>query len=136
MKKYDEKNIFLKIIKNEIPCIKVYEDSSVLAIMDAFPTAPGHILVLPKDQSRNIIDINTEDLKKLMLAVQKIAQAQKIAFKADGIKIQHNCEEAGGQVVFHTHVHIIPFYREENKNFIANEAAEEQAKILRKYLQS
>jgi histidine triad (HIT) family protein len=50
MKKYDEKNIFLKIIKNEIPCIKVYEDSSVLAIMDAFPTAPGHILVLPKDQ--------------------------------------------------------------------------------------
>ena len=87
MIKYDERNIFLKIIKNEIPCIKVYEDSSVLAIMDAFPTAPGHILVLPKDQSRNIIDINTEDLKKLMLAVQKIAQAQKIAFKADGIKI-------------------------------------------------
>lgn len=136
MKKYDEKNIFLKIIKNEIPCIKVYEDSSVLAIMDAFPTAPGHILVLPKDQSRNIIDINTEDLKKLMLAVQKIAQAQKIAFKADGIKIQHNCEEAGGQVIFHTHVHIIPFYKEENENLMAKTEAGQQAEILKKYLKN
>ncbi len=136
MIKYDERNIFLKIIKNEIPFIKVYEDTNTIAIMDAFPITPGHVLVLPKNKSRNIIDIKTNDLTKLMLIVQKIAQAQKIAFKADGIKIQHNCEEAGGQVVFHTHVHIIPFYREENKNFIANEDAEEQAKILRKHLQS
>jgi histidine triad (HIT) family protein len=92
--------------------------------------------VLPKNKSRNITDIKTNDLTKLMLIVQKIAQAQKIAFKADGIKIQHNCEEAGGQVIFHTHVHIIPFYKEENENLMAKTDAGQQAEILKKYLKN
>jgi len=136
MIKYDKKNIFLKIIKNEIPSIKVYEDSSTLAIMDAFPIEPGHILVMPKNQSRNIIDIKKDDLTELMLIVSRIAKAQKIAFKADGIKIQHNCEEAGGQIIFHTHIHVIPFYNQEKRSPIIKYNLEEQAKNLRECLKN
>jgi len=105
---YDPNNIFARILRGELPCHKVYEDEHVLAIMDIMPRGDGHTLVLPKAPARNILDIEAAVLANLMKGVQKVARAAKAAFDADGLTIQQFSESAGGQVVFHIHVHVIP----------------------------
>ena len=108
MPSYDPNNIFAKILRGELPCYKVYENDKVLAFLDIMPRTPGHTLVLPKAPARNILDISAEDLTHVVVAAQKIARAAIKAFAADGITIQQFNEGAGGQVVFHLHLHIIP----------------------------
>ena len=108
MPSYDPQNIFAKILRGELPCYKVYEDDKVLAFLDIMPRAPGHTLVLPKAPARNILDVTPDDLAQVMKVVQKIAQAGVRVFAADGVTIQQFNESAGGQVVFHLHVHVIP----------------------------
>ena len=108
MPAYDDTNVFAKILRGELPCHQVYEDDNTIAIMDIMPRADGHLLVLPKAASRNILDIAPEDLAAVYATAQKMAQALIKAFDADGITIQQFNESAGGQVVFHTHVHVIP----------------------------
>jgi histidine triad (HIT) family protein len=108
MPSYDPNNIFAKILRGELPCYKVYEDDKALAFLDIMPRTVGHTLVLPKAPARNILDIGAEDLAHVMAVVQKIAKAAMKAFSADGITIQQFNEGAGGQVVFHLHVHVIP----------------------------
>ena len=105
---YDNENIFAKILRGELPCHKVYEDDMTIAIMDIMPRADGHTLVIPKQASRNLLDVEAEDINAVMATAQKIAQAQMIAFEADGITMQQFNESAGGQVIFHLHVHVIP----------------------------
>ena len=105
---YDSNNIFAKILRGELPCYKVYEDERTFAFLDIMPRAPGHALVLPKAAARNIFDINPDDLAHVMKVAQKIAQASVQAFGAHGVTIQQFNEGAGGQVVFHLHVHVIP----------------------------
>ncbi len=105
---YDEGNIFAKIIRGELPAHKVYEDEHVLAFLDIMPRAPGHTLVIPKSPARNLLDVTPDALHHVMLAAQKIARAALKAFNADGITVQQFNEAAGGQVVFHLHVHIVP----------------------------
>ena len=108
MPSYDPNNIFAKIIRGELPCYKVYEDDRVLAFLDIMPRAPGHTLVLPKAPARNILDIAPDDLSAVALAAQKVAKAAVSVFGADGVTVQQFNEGAGGQVVFHLHLHIIP----------------------------
>ena len=108
MASYDPNNIFAKILRGELPCYKVYEDDKALAFLDIMPRMPGHTLVLPKAAARNILDIPAADLAHVMMVAQKVAKAAMTAFGADGITIQQFNEGAGGQVVFHLHVHIIP----------------------------
>ncbi|MEM7693466.1 MAG: HIT domain-containing protein [Pseudomonadota bacterium] len=108
MSDYDDQNVFAKILRGEMPSESVYEDENTLVIMDIMPRAPGHALVLPKTPSRNIFDIAPADLSAVMATVQRVAKASRTAFEADGITIQHFVEGAGGQMVFHTHVHVIP----------------------------
>ena len=105
---YDDENVFAKILRGELPSHRIYEDDKTLAIMDIMPRADGHVLVIPKAPSRNIFDIAPEDLNAVMTTVQKMAHTVKRAFGADGTTIQQFSEPAGGQVVFHTHVHVIP----------------------------
>ncbi|MGE0847087.1 MAG: HIT family protein [Flavobacteriaceae bacterium] len=105
---YDENNIFAKILRGELPCHKVYEDDKTLAFMDIMPRADGHALVIPKAASRNLLDIDPADMAAVMATVQKIARAQMKAFGATGITVQQFNEPSGGQVVFHTHVHVLP----------------------------
>jgi histidine triad (HIT) family protein len=105
---YDETNIFAKILRGELPCHKVYEDDVAFAFMDIMPRADGHVLVLPKTPSRNILDADPKDLGKLIVRVQKIARAVKSAIAADGVTILQYNERAGGQIIFHLHFHIIP----------------------------
>jgi len=108
MPAYDPNNIFAKILRGELPCHKVYEDDQVLAFLDIMPRAPGHTLVLPKAPARNLLDATPEDLAAVSRAAQKIAKAAMAVFGADGITVQQFNENAGGQVVFHLHVHVIP----------------------------
>ena len=108
MTAYDSNNIFAKILRGELPCYKVYEDEHVFAFLDIMPRVPGHTLVIPKAPARNILDIDAGDLGYVATIAQRIAQAQMKAFAADGITVQQFNESAGGQVVFHLHVHVIP----------------------------
>ena len=108
MANYDPNNIFAKILRGELPAYTVFEDDNVLAFLDIMPRAPGHTLIVPKKPARTIIDIAPDDLIAVFRATQKIARAAMAAFAADGITIQQFNEPAGGQVVFHLHVHMIP----------------------------
>ena len=108
MPTYDASNIFAKILRGELPCYKVYEDDKTLAFLDIMPRAPGHVLVLPKAPVRNILDIAPDDLAHVIKVAQKIAKVSVEVFGADGVTIQQFNESAGGQVVFHLHVHVIP----------------------------
>lgn len=105
---YDTNNIFAKILRGEIPSVKVYEDDDTLAFMDVMPQAPGHLLVVPKLGSRNILDADPAVLAKTIAVVQKLAVAAKEAFDADGVYVAQFNEPAAGQTVFHLHFHIVP----------------------------
>jgi histidine triad (HIT) family protein len=108
MTAYDSNNPFAKILRGEFPCYRVYENDHVLAFLDIMPRCPGHTLVIPKAPARNILDISPEDFDHVARAAQKIARAAMTAFKADGITVQQFSEPAGGQVVFHLHMHVMP----------------------------
>ncbi len=105
---YETGNIFARILRGEIPCHRVYEDDAVIAFMDVMPQGEGHTLVVPKTPSRNLLDADPGTLGPLAAAVQKVAVAAKTAFAADGVSIMQFNEAAGGQSVFHLHVHVIP----------------------------
>jgi len=105
---YDNNNIFAKILRDEIPSIRVYEDENAVAFMDALPQGPGHTLVIPRKASRNLLDAAPDTLAILAKIVQKVARAVKKAFSADGITLMQFNEAASGQTVYHLHFHIIP----------------------------
>jgi len=105
---YDKSNVFAKILRGELPSHKVYEDDKAFAFLDIMPRAPGHTLIIPKAPARNILDVPPDDLAHVHRIAQQIAKAAMSAFGADGITVQQFNEGAGGQVVFHLHLHIIP----------------------------
>ena len=105
---YDPDNIFAKILRGEIPSHRVYEDADTVAFMDVMPQGAGHILVVPKAPSRNLLDADPAALAKLYPVVQKLARAVKKAFAADGVTVMQFNEPASGQTVYHLHVHVIP----------------------------
>ncbi|MFG1480682.1 HIT domain-containing protein [Xanthobacter sp. V4C-4] len=105
---YDPNNIFAKILRGELPAHTVYEDDKALAFLDIMPRCPGHTLVIPKAPARNILDIAPDDLAHVAKVAKTIAIAAKAAFAAEGVTVQQFNEDAGGQVVFHLHVHVIP----------------------------
>src|SRR5690349_7479678 len=128
MTAYDSNNPFAKILRGEFPCFKVYENDHVLAFLDIMPRVPGHTLVVPKAAARNILDIKVEDYLQVARATHKIAAAAKKAFDADGITVQQFNEPAGGQVVFHLHVHVMP--RHEGVQMLAPASRKEDVKVL------
>ncbi|MCX2697021.1 MULTISPECIES: HIT family protein [Ochrobactrum] len=105
---YDGNNIFAKILRGEIPSTRVYETDDVVAFMDVMPQGTGHTLVVPRAPSRNLLDAEPEALAQAIKAVQKIANAVKKAFDADGVTVSQFNEPAAGQTVYHLHFHVIP----------------------------
>ncbi len=105
---YDDDNVFAKILRGEIPSHKLYDDEATFAFMDIMPRGEGHCLVIPKKPARNILDVDPESLAAVAATTQKLARAVVKAFAADGVTIQQFNESAGGQVVFHLHVHVLP----------------------------
>ncbi len=105
---YDDTNVFAKILRGEMPCHKVFEDAHTFVFMDIMPRANGHCLVIPKRPARNLLDADDEMLGHVMKTARIIANAAMRAFGADGVTVNQFNESAGGQMVFHFHVHIIP----------------------------
>jgi histidine triad (HIT) family protein len=107
---YDPQNVFARILAGEIPSHKVYEDEHALAMMDLFPQSRGHLLVIPKAPSRNLLDADPAALSAVMPLVQRLARALRSATGADGIRLAQFNEAPAGQTVFHLHFHLIPVY--------------------------
>jgi histidine triad (HIT) family protein len=128
MPAYDDNNPFAKILRGEFPCYKVYEDDHVLAFLDIMPRCPGHTLVIPKAPARNILDITQEDFAHVARAAHQIARVAMTAFNADGITLQQFNEPAGGQVVFHLHMHVMP--RHEGIALLPPASRKEEPKVL------
>lgn len=126
---YDDDNIFARILRGDIPCHKVYEDDDTLAFMDVMPQAPGHLLVVPKAPSRNLLDADPAVLARTIPVVQKLARAARQAFDADGITIAQFNEAASGQTVFHLHFHVIP--RREGEPLKPHSGKMEDGEILK-----
>lgn len=105
---YDTQNIFAKILRGEMPAFKVGEDDAAFAFMDIMPRSDGHVLVIPKAPARTIFDITPQAYAAMMPLVQRVAIAARKAMGADGMTILQSNERAGGQEVFHLHVHVLP----------------------------
>lgn len=105
---YDPNNIFAKILRDEAPCFKVYEDEMTLAFMDVMPQAEGHTLVIPKFPAVDLLDLDPEFAAAMAQTVQRIAAAVKKAFAAPGILVAQLNGAPAGQTVFHIHTHVIP----------------------------
>jgi histidine triad (HIT) family protein len=128
MPTYDPNNPFAKILRGEFPCYKVYEDDHVLAFLDIMPRCTGHTLVIPKAPARNILDITPEDFAHVARGAHKIAAAAMKAFASDGMTVQQFSEPAGGQVVFHLHMHVMP--RHDGVALLPPASRKEDAKVL------
>jgi histidine triad (HIT) family protein len=105
---YDPNNIFAKILRGEIPCVKVFEDAKTLAIMDVMPESEGHVLVVPKEPAVDILDLSGDGLAAMMATTQRIAKAVDKALQPDGILLKQYNRAAAGQSIFHVHFHILP----------------------------
>lgn len=103
-----ENCIFCKIVKGELPSTKIYEDEKTLAFLDIDPVNLGHALVIPKEHYVNIYETPEKTLLDMMKVVKKLSEAIKSGLKSDGINVTMNNDPAAGQVVFHSHIHIIP----------------------------
>lgn len=108
MSTYDDQNIFARILRNELPAIKVYEDDQVLAFMDIMPQAEGHTLVIPKTPAVTLLDLAPEAAAYTIQMVQKVAKAMETALDAKGIVLMQLSGTAAGQTVPHVHFHLIP----------------------------
>jgi histidine triad (HIT) family protein len=105
---YDPNNIFAKILRGQIPSVKIYEDDKTFAFMDVMPEAEGHVLVIPKEGAENILDLSAQGMAAMMATTQKLAKAVDKALSPDGILLKQYNRAAAGQSVFHVHFHIVP----------------------------
>lgn len=105
---YDEQNIFARILRGELPAIKVYEDDQVLAFMDIMPQADGHTLVIPKTPAVTLLDLPADAAAYTIQVVQKVAKAIEVGLDAQGIVLMQLSGAAAGQTVPHIHFHLIP----------------------------
>jgi len=100
--------LFLKIINREIPAKIVYETDEILAFRDVNPQAPIHVLIIPKEHIRTLNDLQAEHAEmagKLFLAAAEIAKNEGI--EEEGYRVVMNCNKAGGQAVYHIHLHLL-----------------------------
>lgn len=106
---YDPDNIFARILRGEIPSVKVWEDDDILAFMDVFPQSEGHVLLISKSSTaRTLLEIEPDALARLTEATRRTARAVEKALRPDGFQIMQLNGDAAGQTVFHLHFHIIP----------------------------
>lgn len=103
--------VFCQIVAGRLPCAKVAEDATTFAFMDIDPGADGHLLVVPKRHSADLMEISADDLTATTLAAQRIARAAMSALGAGGVNLLNCCGPAAWQTVFHFHLHVIPRYK-------------------------
>ena len=125
---YDNQNIFAKIIRDEAPCYKVYEDDDVLAFLDVFPQSFGHTLVIPKRAAaRNLLEVDADSLTKVITVVQMLTKALVAELQPAGVQVAQFNGAPAGQTVFHLHMHIVPRFEGEALAVHAGGKAEPEA---------
>jgi histidine triad (HIT) family protein len=138
---YDPENIFAKIIRQEAPAHRVFEDDWSVAFMDLMPQADGHTLIIPKHPARDLFDAEPYALGRTIQATQIIARAVKTAFCADGVMVAQLSGAAAGQTVFHLHFHVLPRFHGADfslhaKDVAPSELLAEHARRIREALSS
>ncbi|TMS57691.1 HIT domain-containing protein [Imbroritus primus] len=105
---YDPQNIFARILRNELPALRVYEDDQVICIMDRFPQADGHVLVIPREAAETLFELSEASLEAVARVTKRVAAAVRQVTQAPGIRLAQFNGAAAGQTVPHFHFHIIP----------------------------
>jgi len=105
--------IFCKILAGELPAQKVDEDEHTVAFLDINPWTRGHAVVVPKRHSRNLYEIDDEDLERTAVAAKRLAIRMRDRLGCDGVNLLNSCEPAAWQTIFHFHVHVIPRYEDD-----------------------
>lgn len=121
---YDDSNPFARILRGELPCIKVAENDAALAFMDLMPQADGHLLVVPKEAVTEIFELSDASLVASMRMTQKLAIAVRAALRPDGVFIGQFNGAAAGQTVRHVHFHVIPRWQGQPLNMHARDVAD------------
>ncbi|MBI2598216.1 MAG: HIT domain-containing protein [Candidatus Diapherotrites archaeon] len=128
--------IFCSIVLGKIPCIKLFENESAIALLDIAPLSIGHALVVPKVHSKNLLSVAKKDFEGILSAIQMVGSAQFNALKTDGFNVLQSNNPAAGQVISHTHFHVIP--RKENDGlkfgWPSKKAGEKELKETQKLL--
>ena len=129
--------IFCKIIAGEIPSATIYENEEFKAILDRFPANEGHVLILPKNHTPNIFDIDPEQAGRLFTLAAKIARAMKEVLGFEHMNVMQNNGTVAGQTVFHFHLHLIPRYENDGITiqYKPMELTDEQIETMRKKLE-
>ncbi|MGM5481718.1 MAG: HIT family protein [Nanobdellota archaeon] len=122
--------IFCQIINGEAPATKVYEDDDFIAIQALFQSVKGHTLLIPKEHSEDIIEMKPELGQKMLELIQKIGHAQMRGMHADGFNVAVNTKRAAGQVVFHTHIHLLPRFKDDGMHMWKEHEVEEEDRVL------
>jgi len=102
--------LFCRIAAGELPATRVDEDDRTITFMDINPATRGHVLVIPREHSKDLLEIDAEDLAAVTRAAQRIAQVMPERLDADGVNLLNSCGRAAWQTVFHFHMHVIPRY--------------------------
>ncbi len=102
--------IFCKILAGELPATIVDEDERTIAFMDIAPATRGHALVIPRAHTPDLLSVDPEDLRAVVVASQRLAARAKERLAADGVNLVNSCGAVAWQTVFHFHVHVIPRY--------------------------
>jgi histidine triad (HIT) family protein len=123
--------IFCKIVAGELPSETVQEDEHTLAFMDINPWTRGHALVIPRNHSRNLYDVEDDDLHHTTSAAQRLASRMRERLGCDGINLLNACEPAAWQTVFHFHVHVIPRYNDDPLQLPVRPRQAEQEELAR-----
>jgi len=105
---YDPQNVFARILRNELPSERVYEDEKTIAFMDVMPQSPGHVLVIPREPAVTLLDLSLEAAEACIRTTHRVARAVERAFDVPGIMIMQVNGAVAGQTVPHIHFHIIP----------------------------
>jgi histidine triad (HIT) family protein len=105
--------IFCKIVAGELPATKIDEDDRTITFMDINPGTRGHALVIPKEHSKDLVEIEPADLAATAQAAQRLAKRMPEALGADGVNLINSCGSAAWQTVFHFHLHVIPRYSDD-----------------------
>ncbi|MDO8420313.1 MAG: HIT family protein [Rubrivivax sp.] len=100
--------VFEKLLKGELPCVKVFEDEHVFAFMDAGQVNDGHVIVATKAPRATLLDCTDDEAAALMRAARRIALAVQEAFEPAGITVLQANRPAGWQTVPHLHLHVLP----------------------------
>ncbi len=106
----EETCIFCKIANGDIPAATVYEDEQFRVILDLGPASKGHALILPKNHFADLLDLDEETSREVLLLAARVGAAMKKSLGCAGFNLVQNNGEAAGQTVFHFHMHVIPRY--------------------------